>query len=77
MPHVVVKIWPGKTEAQKQQLSKAIAKNVMDILGSKDASISVGIEEVDSEAWSQDVYLPDILGKWETLYKEPGYNPFE
>jgi 4-oxalocrotonate tautomerase len=32
MPHVIVKLWPGKTEQQKNRLAEAITKNVMDIL---------------------------------------------
>ncbi len=32
MPHVIVKLWPGKTEQQKQQLADAIAQDVMTIL---------------------------------------------
>jgi tautomerase-like protein len=32
MPHVMVKLWPGKSEQQKTRLAEAITKNVMDIL---------------------------------------------
>jgi Tautomerase enzyme len=28
MPHVIVKLWPGKTEQQKTRLAEAIAKDV-------------------------------------------------
>jgi phenylpyruvate tautomerase PptA (4-oxalocrotonate tautomerase family) len=28
MPHVVVKLWPGKSEQQKNRLAEAITKNV-------------------------------------------------
>ena len=30
MPHVIVKLWPGKTEAQKKRLAEKIAQDVMD-----------------------------------------------
>lgn len=30
MPHVIVKLWPGKTEQQKIRLAEAITKDVMD-----------------------------------------------
>jgi 4-oxalocrotonate tautomerase len=33
MPHVVVKLWPGKSEAQKARLAKNIAQDVMEVLG--------------------------------------------
>jgi 4-oxalocrotonate tautomerase len=74
MPHVIVKLWPGKSEQQKAQLSDAILKDVMDVLGSGEESISVAIEEVDSGDWAEQVYKPDIRGKWNTLYKKPGYD---
>ncbi len=32
MPHVIVKLWPGKSENQKTRLAEAITKDVMEIL---------------------------------------------
>ncbi len=49
----------------------------MRILDRKEEVISVALEEVDPEDWTDKVYIPDIEGKWNTLYKKPGYNPFE
>ncbi len=48
MPHVIVKLWPGKSEQQKALLAERIAQDVM-------------------------VYKPEILDKWDDLYKKPGY----
>jgi hypothetical protein len=42
MPHVVVKLWPGKSEDQKKRLAEAITKVVMNILHYGEESISVG-----------------------------------
>jgi 4-oxalocrotonate tautomerase len=75
MPHVIVKLWPGKTEEQKAALSDAIADSVVRILGSKDTSVSVAFEEVDSGRWMEAVFEPDILGKWDSLSRQPGYGP--
>lgn len=75
MPHVIVKLWPGKTDEQKAALSQAITDDFIRILGSKETSVSVAFEEVESEAWMAKVFEPDILGKWDTLSKEPGYGP--
>jgi 4-oxalocrotonate tautomerase len=72
IPHVV-KLWPGKAEHLKQQLAEKIAKDVMDVLNYGDESISVGFEEISSKDWKQEVYKPDIQGKWDRLYKKPGY----
>jgi len=74
MPHVIVKLWPGQTEAQKQKLADAISRNVTEILGSGAQSVSVAIEEINSSDWREKVYLPDIQGHPERLYKTPGYS---
>lgn len=74
MPHVIVKLWPGKSEQQKTRLVEAITKNVMEILHYGEESVSVAIEEVKSHDWLEKVYKPDIQKKPETLYKKPGYD---
>jgi 4-oxalocrotonate tautomerase len=75
MPHVVVKLWPGKSEAQKRELSDAIVRDVTAILHYGDESVSVGFEEVAAGEWQSRVYGPDIEGRWERLTKRPGYGP--
>ncbi|HTT18145.1 MAG TPA: tautomerase family protein [Candidatus Sulfotelmatobacter sp.] len=75
MPHVIVKLWPGKSGQQKARLAEAITKNVMDILHYGDESVSVAMAEVKSQDWVERVYKPDIAKKWDTLYKKPGYDP--
>ena len=73
MPHVIVKMWPGKSEQQKTRLAEQIAKRVMTILHYGEESVSVSIEEVRSQDWAEEVYKPDIQQKWDKLYKKPGY----
>ena len=74
MPHVIVKLWPGKSEKQKARLAEAIAKNVMDVLGYGEESVSVAMEEVEPQDWAEKVYKPDSVGKPDQLYKKPGYD---
>ena len=74
MPHVIVKMWPGKSERQKARLAEAIAKDVMDVLDYGEESVSVAIEEVPAAEWAQKVYQPDIVNvSGAKLYKHPGY----
>jgi len=75
MPHVVVKLWPGKSEKQKIRLAEEIVKDVMTVLHYREESVSLAIEEVKQEDWKEKVYKPDIQNKWEKLYKKPGYEP--
>ena len=73
MPHVIVKLWPGKSEEQKQQLSGEIVSSVMRIFGYREDSVSVAMEEIEPGDWKQRVYQPDILDRPALLYKKPGY----
>jgi 4-oxalocrotonate tautomerase len=74
MPHVIVKLWPGKSEKQKQRLADAITKDVMKILSYEEESISVAIYEVRPQDWAAEVYKPEILSNAHHLYKKPGYD---
>ncbi len=73
MPHVIVKLWPGKSEKQKQRLADAITKDVMEILNYGEESISVAMLEVKPQNWAREVYRPEIENNIEQLYKKPGY----
>lgn len=77
MPHVIVKLYPGRSEEQKKKLADEIAKDVVAIAKCDEKSVSVAFEEIEKQDWAAKVYKPDILDKKEGLYKEPGYNPFE
>ncbi len=73
MPHVIVKLWPGKSEQQKRRLAEAIGRDVATVLDYGDESVSVALEEVTPADWAEKVYRPDIVEKAATLYKKPGY----
>ncbi|HVO61709.1 MAG TPA: tautomerase family protein [Terriglobales bacterium] len=74
MPHVIVKLWPGKTEEQKTRLAEAITKDVMEILHYGEHSVSVAMEEVKPKEWAEKVYRPEIKSNLNELYKKPGYD---
>ncbi len=77
MPHVIVKLYPGRSEEQKLKLAEEIAKDVVTIAKCDEKSVSVAFEEIEKEDWAKKVYKPDIMDKKDSLYKKPGYNPFE
>lgn len=74
MPHVIVKLWPGKTEKQKKQLAEEITQSVMRILDYGDESVSVAMEEIEAKDWASKVYRVDIVSNESQLYKKPGYS---
>jgi len=75
MPHVVVKLYSGKSERQKRVLAQAVTQAVMSALNYGEESVSVSIEDVEPKDWTEQVYKPDIIGKPDTIYKQPGYDP--
>ncbi len=77
MPHVIVKLWPGRSEQQKTRLAEEIVKDVIAIAKCDEESVSVAVEEIKPEDWPEKVYKPDILNNLAKLYKRPGYNPFK
>jgi 4-oxalocrotonate tautomerase len=77
MPHVNIKLLPGRTEEQKKRLAEAITREVMAIAVCEEKSVSVAFEEVEKDQWAEKVYRPEILEKADQLYKKPGYNPFQ
>lgn len=75
MSHIIVKLYSGKSEKQKAKLAEEITEAVTTTLQYGEASVSVGIEDVEPQDWAEKVYRPDILGKAATIYKKLGYNP--
>jgi 4-oxalocrotonate tautomerase len=76
MPHIIVKLYTGKSDQQKKNLTEKIVKSVVEATDCKEATVSVAIEEFAPHDWAEKVYRPDILEGQATLLKEPGYNPF-
>ena len=74
MPHVLVKLYAGRTDQQKAKLAEAITKTVMAALKLEEQSISVAVEDVAPAQWTEKVYKPDILNN-PKLYKKPGNDP--
>ena len=76
MPHVIVELASGRSEQQKARLTEDIVKAVMAHANVPDLAVSVSIEDVEPKDWVEKVYKPDIVGKWDSLAKKPGYDPF-
>ena len=75
MPHVIVKLLPGRSEQQKAKLAEKVSEAVVTVLDCDESSVSVAIEEVSSGDWTERVYRPDIIGNMDRVYKKPGYDP--
>jgi 4-oxalocrotonate tautomerase len=75
MPHVIVKMYSGRSEQQKLEIAEAVAQAVMASAQCAERSVSVSVEDVDPDDWVETVYKPDIIEKPDQLYKKPGYDP--
>jgi len=75
MPHVIVKMLPGRSDQLKAKLAQEMTKAVTSTLNLGEDSVSVAIEDVQEKDWTEQVYNPDIIGKAATIYKKPGYDP--
>ena len=73
MPHIIVKLWSGKSEKQKTTLAAEIMQSVMRTLHYGNEAVSVAFEEVEAREWAAKVYVPDIVRNERSLYKKPGY----
>jgi 4-oxalocrotonate tautomerase len=71
MPHIVVKLYPGRSEKEKAELAQELTVTMISVLGSRRDAISVGIEEVAPDDWHELVTKPDVLAKPGTIYKRP------
>ena len=74
MPHVSVKMYPGRSEKEKAELAETIVQDINDIIGAGRSSISVAIEDISPQEWKEKVYQPEIIEKSDKLYIKPGYS---
>jgi 4-oxalocrotonate tautomerase len=77
MPHVIVKLYAGRSEQQKAKLAEDVTKAIMTGANCTEEAVSVSIEDVAPDDWTEKVYKPDIPSSSGKLYKKPGYNPLE
>lgn len=73
MPHVNVRMYPGRTLEQKHALTKRLVEAVQETLGVPESSITVVIEDVAPEKWGTLVVEPEIRAKKECLFKSAEY----
>lgn len=70
MPHISVKMYPGRSEEIKKNLAEKIVDAASEEMGMEKRFFSVSIEEVEKENWQSEVV--DKLSKDE-LYVEADF----
>ena len=72
MPHIIVKLWPGRNDEIKSNLAKRIASSVAEELNVDIGDVSVAIEEVPREEWGEKEYKAEIKNN-PNIYHKPDY----
>ncbi len=72
MPHVVVKLWPGRNDEIKTNLAQKVANTVAKELKVDIGDVSVVIEEIAQGDWGEQVYKKEIKDN-PNLYFKPNY----
>ena len=74
MPHVDIKCFPGRSDAQKSECADRVAEVIAETLGCDLSSVSVAVKEVEKDAWKKEVWDKCIVADEGSLYKKPGYD---
>ena len=70
MPHINIKMYPGRSEEVKAKLAKHTKEFMVNELEMDEKFISVSVEEIDKEKWQSEVM--DKI-KDEELYEKPNF----
>ena len=69
MPHVIVKMYSGKSDKQKSAIAEGVTKAIMKATGQGEESVSVSIEDVAPKDWAEKVFRPEIIQARQSLQK--------
>jgi aryl-alcohol dehydrogenase-like predicted oxidoreductase/phenylpyruvate tautomerase PptA (4-oxalocrotonate tautomerase family) len=75
MPHVVIKLLPGRPEASKRCLAAAVTQALTANVDCTEDAVSIDIVDVAMRDWTEQVYRPEIEPRLDRLQKKPGYRP--
>ncbi|WP_171163613.1 amino acid adenylation domain-containing protein [Streptomyces sp. I05A-00742] len=74
LPHVNIKHFPvALSEERESELVAAVTRAVQSAFGVEEGVVSIALEPVDQDAWNEQVYVPELVGRKELLRKTPNY----
>lgn len=74
MPHISVKMYPGRGADLKQKLSHELTRALVDTLGIPESAVSVSIYDVEKEKWNEAVVQPELVENPGCVFKKTGEN---
>jgi phenylpyruvate tautomerase PptA (4-oxalocrotonate tautomerase family) len=74
VPHVNIKHFPVRLTAEKESaLVSAITEAVQEAFDCPEGVVSIAVEPVAPEVWTEQVYTPEIVDRGHLLRKPPDY----
>ena len=55
MPHIVVKMYPGRSKEIKEEFAKKVQQLTVDEFGCQPGHVSVSVEDIKPENWKDEV----------------------
>lgn len=74
MPHVNIKHFPAAlSDQQRTALAEAVTTAISQAFGCEGRMVSIALEPVAAEEWTDRVYWPEVVDRPDTLIKTPNY----
>jgi 4-oxalocrotonate tautomerase len=67
MPHIVIKLYPGRTMEQKRAIAIPVGKALSEATGIALEHISVSIEHVEKQTWDECIRKGELVTKAEDI----------
>ena len=72
MPFISVKMYSGRTDEQKKAVALALGDALCESLGCPPTAVTVDIQEVEKEAWHDEVSVPFLEPRKDKLLIKGG-----
>jgi 4-oxalocrotonate tautomerase len=73
MPHINIKHFPSLSEEQHIALAKSITEAITKVIECDEGVVSIAVEPVEPDVWNEQVYIPEIIERKDSLIKIPDY----
>lgn len=75
MPHIIIKLWPGRTMEQKRAVCIPVGIALHDATGIELSHISVSIEEVQPDEWDEKIRKGELVRRASEIVIPEGTKP--
>ena len=69
MPFINVKMFPGRTQEERETLAVALGDRAMELLGAPAEAFVIAVQEVAKEDWHDQVSVPEVNGNPNVIIK--------